>query len=49
MAFHLFAGQPHSPHRKEPIAEPLVMKRNKLLHVKKFVIKGQMLGDFQTR
>jgi hypothetical protein len=33
---------------KELNAKQFVMKRNKLLRVKKFMIKRQMLGDFQN-
>jgi len=48
MVFCLFACHPHYPLWKELNAKQFVMKRNKLLRVKKFMIKRQMLGDFQN-
>src|SRR5437588_12731527 len=47
IVFCLFACHPHNPLGRELNAKQLVMKRNKLLHVKKFMIKRTMLGDFK--
>jgi hypothetical protein len=49
IVFCLFACRLHYPLWKELNAKQFVMKRNKLLRVKKFMIKRQMLGDFKTR
>jgi len=43
-----FRLPPHYPLWKELNAKQFVMKRNKLLRVKKFMIKRQMLGDFHN-
>jgi len=48
MAFCLFACHPYYPLWKELNVKQFVMKRNKLLRVKKFMIKRQMVGDFQN-
>ena len=48
IGFCLFACHPHYSLWKELNAKQFVMKRNKVLHVKKFMIKRQMLGDFQN-
>jgi len=48
MAFCLFACHPHYPLWKELNVKQFAMKRNKLLLVKKFMIKRQMVGDFQN-
>jgi hypothetical protein len=48
IVFCLFACRPHYPLWKELNAKQFVMKRNKLLRVKKFMIERQMLGDFQN-
>ena len=44
MVFCLFACHPHYPLWKELNAKQFVMKRNKLLRVKKFMIEREMLG-----
>jgi hypothetical protein len=47
-ALRLFAQHPQVHHHEEFNAKQFVMKRNKSLHVKKIVLKRQMLGDFKN-